>query len=441
MEGRVLLSGNTLDLSTFGTDLTAASYGPPVVVRALDSTASSLPSGSSFYVSTPASSQANGGFIEFDNVNQAPIVNSSDFVGDHSVSVAGIILTVKNVGLGISGGYNGAFDLNDNLNSTGTLPALGRDTVFTNSVGQAGNSFDYNYSVDLRSDAELKVWSSSFTPRTITPVWEVYRESNAVVISEGGSIFVSEIRTGLAQESIAQQPLRSVASAIGDSPGNASESRGTAVTQSAVSAPIDGEWTRAVAMESVGNAGSVTPADRRSSREAAPETPIIVRELGPLSSNELPTHARDGHTAVLSATEPTDGVVDRLTVFSLRLEGGSEPLVTPVAFTSATSTAAVSDVGRGVMPVHRVDGRGRTSSGVFTGPLSASELARDEAYSQWRLSLPEDAKADSSELGEHRLWVNPTPFLVVLALERFVALEPREERGRVVLRESHKPAR
>ena len=137
-------------------------------------------------------------------------------------------------------------------------------------------------------------------------------------------------------------------------------------------------------------------------------------------------HARDGRTADLSATEPTDGIVDRLTAFSPRVDGGSEPLVTPVAFTSATSVAAVSDVGRGVLPVHRVDGRGRTISGVFAGPLSASELARDEVYSSWQLSLPEDAKADSSDPGEHRLWVNPAPFLAVLALERFVALEPRD---------------
>ena len=40
MEGRVLLSGNTLDLSTFVADLTPASYGP-AIVPSLDSSASS----------------------------------------------------------------------------------------------------------------------------------------------------------------------------------------------------------------------------------------------------------------------------------------------------------------------------------------------------------------------------------------------------------------
>ena len=43
MEGRVLLSGNTLDLSTFGADLTAASYAPPVAVTVADSTAPIAP--------------------------------------------------------------------------------------------------------------------------------------------------------------------------------------------------------------------------------------------------------------------------------------------------------------------------------------------------------------------------------------------------------------
>ena len=92
-----------------------------------------------------------------------------------------------------------------------------------------------------------------------------------------------------------------------------------------------------------------------------------------------------------------------------------------------TSTNGAGDGGIEIAPAHRLETNGRGVRQPIANMTTAADRARDEAYSEWHLGLAADDNLDANGPSEHRLWVNPGPFLAVLALERFVSLEPREK--------------
>jgi hypothetical protein len=76
---------------------------------------------------------------------------------------------------------------------------------------------------------------------------------------------------------------------------------------------------------------------------------------------------------------------------------------------------------------HRLEANSRDARELANYRCSATE-ARDAMFSAWQPAAAADAILAPNNASEHRVWVNPGPFLAVLALERFVSLERRDER-------------
>jgi hypothetical protein len=403
MEGRVLLSGSTADLSAFVADLTPASYAPPVA----QSGSFTLPEISSRCLIAPLAGQGEGGHTDAVTAHIPP--NYPDSVFKDGVSSAD---SLGNFGNDVH------VDTTCVTDSTAVLygAAGGPDVV----VGKKTTWIEVT-----NLDQSMLVHPLSL--QTITPSWNFELLRVTPGLQEGGEISVVSIRTEFMSSSLAQSVRSSVAETSGEGESAAGESRGLVASKSQASTPIEGEWARAIAMESVSTTGSVVPNDHTPSRDTSSSPAATTRGNGPLSSVDAQTHEGRGRADLTVASNQFDVPVDSLSGAPLSSDhAAASPRVTSVAW---MSTGSETREGIALVPAHRLDASGRGVRKAMNQP-SAANLARDEAYSEWHLGLAADADVDSSGQSEHWLWVTPGPFLAVLALERFVSLEPREKEQR-----------
>jgi hypothetical protein len=411
MEGRVLLSGNSPDPSTFVADITPASYGP-AIVPSVDSSGIALSYPNTdmrWSMIATSATVSEGGFADFDLIQSTRPKNINVSTG-HADFLGGS--TDSNLGLG------GRIDV-------GGGPEPRVVLSYDGGVKSAG-AFDND--IALQNDAQGG-FVPSITPREIAPLSGLDLTRAASVASEGGAITVASIRTEFMRPTLAENTQTHFAATFGSGVSAAEEARDLAASKPEASVQLDGEWTRAIAMESLGTSGSLTPADHLRSREAAPDSATKTgHAVGPLSSNEAQTHDGEVHADDVVVHDSTDGQSGQPIGVPVSTDRAVESSrVTPVAW---TSTSGAGDGGIELAPAHRLETNGRGVRQPIANMTTAADRARDEAYSEWHLGLAADDDLDSNGPSEHRFWVNPGPFLAVLALERFVSLEPREKNER-----------
>lgn len=408
MEGRVLLSGNAPDLSMFVADITPASYGP-AIVQSVDSSgiAPNVPATDmKWTMIAPSTTVSEGGF--------------ADYVPFQSTRPNNI-----NVSIGYTDLLDGS--ANSNLAPGGQIPVGGgpEPRVVLSYDGGVKSAGTFDSDLSLHNDAQGG-FVQSINPREIAPLSGLELTRPAFAASEGGAISVASIRTEFMRPTLTENTETHFAAASGSGVSAAEEARDLAVSKPDASVQLDGEWTRAIAMESVAASGSLTPADHLPSREAAPESAAKTGHVsGPLSSNDTQIHNGEVHADEVAAHDSTDGQSGQPIGVPLSTDRAAESLrATPVVW---TSTTRAGDDGMELAPAHRLETNGRGVRKPIANTSTAADLARDEAYSEWHMGLAADDNLDSNGPTEHRFWVNPGPFLAVLALERFLSLEPREK--------------
>jgi hypothetical protein len=412
MEGRVLLSGNSPDLSTFVADITPASYGPIAVPAGVTSDQFFQLADSKLSVIAPSAGSYEGGYTDAD-----------------------VIQMLRPNGGSISTSYtfqfNGSADsylsADSNLGPGGQIPVGGgpEPRVVLSYDGGVNSAGTLDSDLVLSKDAQGG-FVQSINPREIAPLSGLELTRPASAASEGGAISVASIRTEFMRPTLTENTETHFAAASGGVESAAEKSRDLAVSKPDASVQLDGEWTRAIAMESVATSGSLTPADHLPSREAAPESAAKTGHVGgPLSSNDTQTQDGEVRADEVAAHDSTDGQSGQPIGVPLSTDRAAESLrATPVVW---TSTTRAGDDGMELAPAHRLETNGRGVRKPIANTSTAADLARDEAYSEWHMGLAADDNLDSNGPTEHRFWVNPGPFLAVLALERFLSLEPREK--------------
>jgi hypothetical protein len=178
-------------------------------------------------------------------------------------------------------------------------------------------------------------------------------------------------------------------------------------------------------MESVVGTGQVSPTGHHSARESATESAAHGGKDAPVPADSAQANngSKDIDNAVVNPANDSVDPLAGLTRAGIR--ASDSPTVTPVV---ATSSAQPLGAAMAHAPAHRLeaDGRGARQAEI---DRSTAQLARDEAYSAWPISLA-DADSNREHLGEWRQWINPAPFLAVLGIERLVSVEPGEESER-----------
>ncbi|HEY4231897.1 MAG TPA: hypothetical protein VGM76_00595 [Lacipirellulaceae bacterium] len=237
------------------------------------------------------------------------------------------------------------------------------------------------------------------------------------VDSEGGLIQLAS----LARLSTGQLSANSEA----DADGHELDSSHEAGDMHADSAPLECEWDRAIAMESIGTTGLSRSADEQNSREASPDQASRADGRGPLSTDDskarLESQSESGENASADIVQ-----VGRVTSAALAAEGAENAgAVTSVVYVGSPHAGDLSSM---LAHARRLDRSLRASQVAKANDGCDSRLVREEAFSDWHNGTVADANAVASQPSEYRLRVNPGPFLAILALERLAALDPRDDR-------------
>jgi hypothetical protein len=413
MEGRVLLSGNSLDLSTFGADLVPVTDFQSTVTAAAstDVNANSLFGDSSRFQYVLL---REGGVA-----NMVPTSTRGQYDGNRSVTFA---TSTDNA---VDSVFGNGISLNAHDGpEIGVVAKSSDGDLHSPNPGetQAQNASDL-WRVDFET-----VWQ----PAAITPEWSNAVAGHTVSIqAEGGSISVASLAAAFSRPSNAPH-YEFMAKEVGDDVNPDLQSSELASDpRSFASVQVEGEWARAMAMESVSAEGATRSADQHESRESG----IRQGSRGPLSTSDARTSADGERAANVTASGPLDPLIG----VPLSAERRADSLqVTPVAFSSAGERIGGDSL---LAPAHRLGVTGRGVRSRVEIDRSAANLSRDEAFSEWRASLVDDAILRPVEPGDQRLWVNPGPFLAVLALERFVAMEPGDKESHCIDRRSLKRVR
>jgi hypothetical protein len=407
MESRVLLSGTTLDPSIFGTDLTPASYATQFIAPVADSHKLALGTANvSLSVGTPVIGNE-GGFTD------------------------AVLNNTLGTNVGTIPFYHTADDSNDNGFGHGIIVIGSGETnpgVVTNSAGgslqsTSGGTSDLPFFAD-RDEGGL---SGAISPRVITSAWNNGGGWTISTASEGGPISLASIRTEFSQPTVTEKAEGSIASAVGDRDANAGNSRSLADTRPWAANQLDGEWTRAIAMESASSVQFHGPADGHGARQASPDSAAEARGQEPVSAVDVRARGAHGRVDNVSTGEQSAESPDRLIGLPLSADrAAGESAATPVVLASAVDKTSGGAL---FVPAHRLEATGRTESNEVGENGSATHLIRDEVFSEWHSVSVTDRGLTPDEVSNQRLWVSPGPFLAVLALERFVRIDPKEKQA------------
>jgi hypothetical protein len=384
MEGRVLLSGTAADLSTFAADMAPVAVAP-VAVPITDWREVLTNSDATLYTIGGSLPKNDGGFLDTTITNQVPALsygNAADQIhptDDRTGSVLDSGLTLH-----ADGGQKPYVLFDSATANVTTFNSEPRMSSFDVSGGFVGQT------IDVREVAGAQVFGTV---------------KNLAEVAEGGSISLASIRLEFSRPA-AENVARSVAVVSTGTPDVAEASKFVEETQ------IDGEWTRAIAMESVSASEAFEAAGARPSGEAG-------HEPANKSRGETGSQGGDSHAKEVTATERIEQPIGAAAVSAT--DSGR---ATPVAF---TPTASVGGVAKVLAPAHRVETVRHDAERLSVNSPTRDEETRDELFSQWHPSVSLEANSDAPAAGERRFWVNPGPFLAVLALERFISLEPREK--------------
>jgi hypothetical protein len=187
---------------------------------------------------------------------------------------------------------------------------------------------------------------------------------------------------------------------------------------------LEGEWDRAIAMETVGAAGMSQSPDRQHSGRTSSGEASRADVSGPLSIDDSQAYEESGSDLAENATaDAAPGV--RITLAAATMEhDGSAAELTPVIYVGSGRVGNISAL---LTSAPQLDGMPRVGRSTNADGGRDVDLVRDEAFSDWHHGGVADATAASTP-GQHRTWLKPAPFLAVLALERLVAQESRGDR-------------
>jgi hypothetical protein len=402
MEGRVLLSGTTLDSSIFGTDLTPASYATQFASPVADATnfaAGRVDSNSSAGTSILNSE---GGYtnVVTANLPSLPFFPSAD---DNN----------ENVVVGQDFGH-GLILSNGGATNPGAVTNSANGSLQTGSVGKT--NLPYFTGDDEGGFAPVS------SPRVIAPIWNSEVSGTASSASEGGPISLASIRTEFLQPTVAEKAEGGIASTGGEREASVGLAPSVADARPWASNEIDGEWTRAVAMESASGVQSRAPVDRRD-----PSSNAAAHDQAPISAGDVRSLGGERSVNKSAASERADESRGPMIDVPLSVDRTAIGLASP----SAVLTSVVNKTygGAALVPVHRLEATGRNESTDRGEDSSVPHLVRDEVFSGWHPISIAEGQLVPQGAGDHRLWVSPGPFLAVLALERFVRIDPKEKQA------------
>jgi hypothetical protein len=405
MESRVLLSGTTLDPSIFGTDLTPASYATQFIAPFADSRNLAVGSANvTLSVGTPVFGNE-GGFTDA-VLNNTLGTNAGTVPADHTAGDS------NDIGFGRGIIVIGSGEANPGVVTDATGGSLQSASGGTRELPFFANSDEGGL-------------SGTISPRVITAAWNnegSWTVSPATTASEGGSISVASIRTEFLQPTVAEKADFGVASTAGEREASDSVSPSVADARPWASNEIDGEWTRAVAMESANGVQSRVRVDRRDSSSDA-----AAHDQATVSAGDVRSLGDERSVNKSSASERTEASTGPMIDMPLSVD---RPAIGS-ASQSAVLTSMVNKTygGSALVTAHRLEATGRNESTDRGDDSSVPHLVRDEVFSEWHPISIVEGQLVPQGTGDQRLWVSPGPFLAVLALERFVRIDPKEKQA------------
>jgi hypothetical protein len=220
---------------------------------------------------------------------------------------------------------------------------------------------------------------------------------------------------------VAEKAESGIASTVGEREASGGVSPTVADARPWTSNEVDGEWTRAVAMESASAVQSRAPVGRRD-----PSSNAAAHDQSPVSTDDVRSLGGERRVHKSAASERTDESKGLMIDVPLSVDRAALGLASP----SAVLTSVVNKTygGAALVPA-RLEATGRNESTDRGEDSSATHLVRDEVFSGWHPVSIGDGQLAPEGAGDHRLWVSPGPFLAVLALERFVRIDPKEKQA------------
>jgi hypothetical protein len=404
MEDRVLLSGTSIDFSTFD-----AGIAPTVITQYsaefpaqysvyLDNGNGILVSDRAFeHTSVSTIGKNDGGYTSPSTTNSTPPIFGSGITDDLNLSGNSLDSTY---GTGINSQTNGSSGSLGNANHVQPQNTPGKTPEVT-FADQLGGDVDAGWR-PIRIGAE--------------PV-SVISQSNRLgaSVSEGGPIQVASLAKLPAGG--AGDDASVVAKLARDEVDRDLRSARVAEDSTIALGQIEGEWARAMAMETVSAArvaGShvdpTSDSPSGSARGADRRVPLSSTDGRERANDESYIEAADGLKAVAPSSD----------------QAASELRATTASYQQVSGAIDVSAL---PTPAHRLERSSRVARGANVDGADGANLIRDVVFSEWHDGAVADSGPRNGGVSEHRKWINPGPFLAVLALERFVRVEPKEKQG------------